>query len=71
MPTSERLRFQSLLCATDFSEASMAALDTAAELCCWFGGELELVNVVAPMPLMPTPFQITPGIVSPGAEIKT
>lgn len=46
------LPFHRVLCPTDFSEASQAALDAATEMAAHFGAQLHLVHVV---PAVPTP----------------
>ncbi len=44
------LPFKKILAPTDFSEASIRAIEQAAELAKFFAGELCLVHVVEPMP---------------------
>jgi len=44
------LPFQKILCPTDYSEASLAALDKAVELASHFGATLGLVHVVENLP---------------------
>lgn len=44
-----------IVCPTDFSEPSYEALKAANELALHFSAELELVHVVAPVPVYPTP----------------
>jgi nucleotide-binding universal stress UspA family protein len=43
-----------ILCPTDFSEPSYAALKAAAELAGHFNAELDVVHVVGAVPLVPT-----------------
>src|ERR1700758_5574427 len=45
------LPVKTILCPTDFSEPSLAAVRTAAELATHFGAELCLVHVVPTIPL--------------------
>lgn len=54
------LPFRRVLCPTDFSKASYEALKAANELALHFSGELYLVHVVAPVPVVeaPTSFNV-------------
>lgn len=44
------LPFKRILAPTDFSDASLKAIDRAAEIAAFFKGELCLLHVVEPMP---------------------
>jgi len=47
--------FKSILCPTDFSERSFAALHLANECALKFGSEIILLNIHRPIPHLPTP----------------
>jgi universal stress protein A len=49
------LPVKKILCPTDFSEPSFAALRTAEELALHFSAELTLIHVIPPVPV-PSPF---------------
>ena len=49
------LPFKKILCPTDFSESSYAALDAGKELADQFSSELLVVHVVDPIPIVPSP----------------
>ena len=49
------LPLKKIFCPTDFSEPSYEALDRAKEFALHFGGELLLVHVVTPIPVIPVP----------------
>ncbi len=48
------LPISKILCPSDFSEPSFAALDTAAELAGHFGSQLTVLHVVLPVPPVPS-----------------
>ncbi|KMY68877.1 hypothetical protein AAU61_04680 [Desulfocarbo indianensis] len=48
------LPVEKILCPSDFSEPSLAALDVAAELARHFRSQLTLLNVVSPVPPVPS-----------------
>lgn len=54
------LPLKKILCPTDFSDPSFEALDAASEMAGHFSGELIVVHVVPPVPVMAT------GHMSPG-----
>lgn len=47
------LPIKKIVCPTDFSEPSMAALDAACELAQHFDAELKILHVLSPMPIYP------------------
>lgn len=47
------LPVKKIVCPTDFSEPSMAALDTACELAQHFDAELKILHVLPTMPIYP------------------
>jgi nucleotide-binding universal stress UspA family protein len=49
------VRFNKILCSTDFSEPSYAGLDAACELARSYSGQLILVHVVEPIPTAAVP----------------
>ena len=49
------LPIQRILCPTDFSEPSFAALEVAAELARVFGAEIVVVHVLTPIPVAEIP----------------
>ena len=49
------LPLKKIFCPTDFSEPSYIALQTAVECAGFFTGELILVHVVTPIPVIPVP----------------
>ena len=48
------LPISKILCPSDFSEPSLAALETAAELAGHFGSQLTVLHVVSPVPPVPS-----------------
>jgi nucleotide-binding universal stress UspA family protein len=48
------LPISKILCPSDFSEPSLAALETASELAVHFGSQLTVLHVVSPMPPVPS-----------------
>lgn len=48
------LPISKILCPSDFSEPSLAALETAAELADHFNSQLTVLHVVSPMPPVPS-----------------
>ncbi len=53
------LPIKKILAPTDFSAASMTAVETACELARHFGAELELLYVVPPIPTLPADMNYT------------
>ncbi len=59
------LPFKRILCPTDFSEWSIAAVDAASELASHFNAELCILHVVSPTPAVPLAPEPIP-LVEPG-----
>jgi nucleotide-binding universal stress UspA family protein len=49
------IEFKQIVCATDFSEPSLAALEFARSLAMRYGAKLTLLNVVDLLPIVATP----------------
>ncbi len=58
--TVKRVRFQKILFATDFSEASRSAQEYAVALACLFEALLFAIHVESPSELIPFPAAATP-----------
>jgi nucleotide-binding universal stress UspA family protein len=59
------LPFKKILCPTDFSEPSYEAIKAAGELAYHFASELQIVHVIAPIPIIHVPIGPEPSVFNP------